>query len=178
MCSPKIHKDNRGYFTEFYRQDKLEKFLGHKINFCQSNQSKSSYGVIRGLHYQMTPYAQTKLIRVVSGRILDVVIDLRKDSPTFGNHLKVELSADEKKLLLIPKGFAHGFIVLSQEATISYKLDNYFNSDYERGISFYDPELGIDWPIRNNEIKVSKKDAKLPLFKNAEIFDSSIDFYV
>ena len=131
LCEPIVHKDNRGYFTEFFRKDKLEKYLGYKINFCQANESKSSYGVLRGLHYQINPYAQTKLVKVVSGKILDVVVDLRKDSSTFGKHISVELSAENKKSLFIPKGFAHGFLVLSEYATVNYKLDKYCRFDFE-----------------------------------------------
>ena len=127
LCEPITISDDRGYFSETFRQDKLEKFLGFKINFCQENQSKSSFGVLRGLHYQLAPYAQTKLVRVLQGTVLDVSVDLRKDSPTFGKHIAIELSEENKKQILIPKGFAHGFVVLSKEAVLTYKVDNYYS---------------------------------------------------
>ena len=174
LCEPIVHKDNRGYFTEFFRKDKLEKYLGYNINFCQANESKSSYGVIRGLHYQINPHAQTKLVKVVSGKILDVVVDLRKDSSTFGKHISVELSAENKKSLLIPKGFAHGFLVLSEHATLNYKLDKYYQPKYERGIAFNDKTLGINWGIKSDNIKISPKDSELPKFKDATFFRSII----
>ena len=127
LCEPKILSDERGYFSETFRHDKLEEFLGYSVNFCQENESKSSYGVLRGLHYQLAPYAQTKLVRVLQGAVLDVSVDLRKDSPTFGKHIVIELSEENKKQILIPKGFAHGFITLSKEAVLTYKVDNYYH---------------------------------------------------
>jgi dTDP-4-dehydrorhamnose 3,5-epimerase len=177
LCEPKLYKDDRGYFTEFYRQDKLDEFLGHKINFCQENESKSSHGVLRGLHYQLAPYAQTKLVRVVHGSILDVAVDLRKDSTTFGQHLAVELSAENKKLLLIPKGFAHGFVVLTKSTLVAYKLDGYYKPEFERGIAHNDPSLGINWGIKPEQVKLSSKDNGLPLFKAAEYFEPSNNMY-
>jgi len=177
IIEPQVYNDSRGYFTELYRKDKLNVFLGFTIDFCQVNESKSSRGIVRGLHYQTSPYAQTKLVRVVSGHILDVVVDLRKDSKTFGQHLSVELSSDNKKLLLVPKGFAHGFIVLSKHASVIYESDNYYQPEYERGILFNDKFLGIDWRLKTDEIKLSYKDAELALFKDAEFFESSIDLY-
>ena len=173
LCEPKLCEDERGYFTEFYRQDQLETFLGHSINFCQENESKSSYGVLRGLHYQLAPHAQTKLVRVVHGSILDVAVDLRKNSSTFGQHISLKLTAKNKKLLLIPKGFAHGFIVLSKAAHVTYTLDDFYNPEFERGINYNDPDLGIDWGLKLDEIKRSNKDKALPLFKDAEYFESS-----
>ena len=170
LFEPIIFDDNRGYFTESYRKDKLDSFLGYSINFCQENESKSYYGVMRGLHYQTAPYAQTKLVSVEYGIILDVVVDLRKESKTFGKHLEIELNAKNKKQLLIPKGFAHGFIVLSDKATVSYKLDEYYNPEFERGITYDDNDLGINWRIKNSDIKISEKDTKLPRFKDAEYF--------
>ena len=177
LCEPKLYNDERGYFTEFFRQDKLETFLGHSINFCQENESKSSYGVLRGLHYQLAPHAQTKLVRVVHGSILDVAVDLRKNSSTFGQHISLELTADNKKLLLIPKGFAHGFVVLSKAACVAYKLDGYYKPEFERGIACNDPSLGIDWGLKFDEIKRSNKDRVLPLFKDAEYFEPSNILY-
>ena len=173
LCEPKLHTDDRGYFSEFYRQDKLETFLGYSIDFCQDNESKSSYGVLRGLHYQLAPYAQTKLVRVVQGSVLDVAVDLRKNSTTFGQHISLELTAENKKMLLIPKGFAHGFVVLSKAASVAYKLDSYYKPEFERGIACNDPSLGIDWGLKFNQIKRSNKDKELPLFKDAVYFEPS-----
>ena len=145
LCEPKTLSDERGYFSETFREDKLEKFLGFKINFCQENQSKSSFGVLRGLHFQLAPYAQTKLVRVLQGTILDVSVDLRKDSPTFGKHVAIELSEENKKQIFIPRGFAHGFAVLSKEVVLAYKVDNYYHQVSERGIAYDDKSLAINW---------------------------------
>jgi dTDP-4-dehydrorhamnose 3,5-epimerase len=142
------------------------------LNFCQDNESTSAYGVVRGLHFQIEPYAQAKLVRVVAGKILDVVVDLRKDSETFEQHVKIELSSENKKQVFVPKGFAHGFIVLSKSATVAYKVDNYYNPDSEKGIRFDDPMLDIDWGLSKNSIQISPKDAEwggleeVPAFKN------------
>jgi len=170
LCEPITISDDRGYFSETFRQDKLEKFLGFKINFCQENQSKSSFGVLRGLHYQLAPYAQTKLVRVLQGTVLDVSVDLRKDSPTFGKHIAIELSEENKKQILIPKGFAHGFVVLSKEAVLTYKVDNYYYQTSERGIAYNDKSLAIDWKLKPEDIKVSAKDANQVLLKSADLF--------
>ena len=170
LCEPKILSDERGYFSETFRQDKLEEFLGYSINFCQENESKSSFGVLRGLHYQLTPYAQTKLVRVLQGAVLDVSLDLRKDSPTFGKHIVIELSEENKNQILIPKGFAHGFITLSKEAVLTYKADNYYYQTSERGIVYHDNSLAIDWKLKPEDIKVSAKDANQVLLKNADLF--------
>ena len=140
-------------FQKPFRQDKLEEFLGFSINFCQENESKSSYGVLRGLHYQLAPYAQTKLVRVLQGAVLDVSVDLRKDSPTFGKHIAIELSEENKKQILIPKGFAHGFITLSKEAVLAYKVDNYYHQASERGIAYHDKSLAIDWKLNQKILK-------------------------
>jgi dTDP-4-dehydrorhamnose 3,5-epimerase len=177
LCEPKVFGDERGYFTETFRKDKLDKFLGYKINFCQNNESKSSFGVLRGLHYQLAPNAQTKLVSTINGAVLDVAVDIRKGSPTFGKHVAVELSAENKKQLLVPRGFAHGFVVLSEEAVFSYKVDNYYSPESDRGITFDDDSLGIDWKLHSNELKLSEKDLKQPLFKNADYFDHSIKLY-
>ena len=177
LCEPKVFGDERGYFTEAFRQDKLDDFLGYKINFCQDNESKSSFGVLRGLHYQLAPYAQTKLVRVIQGSVLDVAVDIRKDSPTFGQHVAVELTSENKKQLLVPRGFAHGFVVLSEEAVFSYKVDNYYHPESDRGIAFNDKSLEIDWKLNSNELKLSEKDLKQPLFKNADYFSHSIKLY-
>ena len=177
LCEPQVFGDDRGYFTETFRQDKLDEFLGYKINFCQDNESKSSFGVLRGLHYQLAPHAQTKLVRAISGSVLDVAVDIRKGSPTFGKHVAEELSAENKKQLLVPRGFAHGFVVLSEEAIFSYKVDNYYHPESDRGIAFDDAALAIDWKFKVNELQLSAKDLKQPLFKNADYFNYSINQY-
>ena len=170
LIEPLVYDDDRGYFTETYKQNELNEFLGRSINFCQENETKSSYGVLRGLHYQLNPHAQTKLVRVTQGAVLDVVVDLRKDSPNFGKHLSVELSQDNKRQLLIPDGFAHGFVVLIDNTKFLYRVDNYYNPESERGIAFNDPDLGIDWKLNQNDLKLSIKDSNLPLFSKAEYF--------
>lgn len=177
ICEPNVFTDDRGYFVETFRQDKLEEFLGYKINFCQDNESKSSFGVLRGLHYQLPSFAQTKLVRVLTGRILDVAVDIRKGSKTFGKHIAVELTADNKKQLLVPRGFAHGFLVLSEEATFAYKVDNYYSPECDRGIAFDDTFLNIDWRLPIEKIKLSQKDSQQPLFENAQHFEDLISLY-
>ena len=168
IIEPKVFEDERGYFFESFRQDKI-KSQNPQLIFNQDNQSKSSYGVIRGLHYQLSPYAQTKLIRVITGKILDIVVDIRKNSPTFGKHYSIELSSDNKKQFLIPQGFAHGFSVLSKFAEIIYKCDNYYNKESERGINYNDPTLNIDWKIDKGKAIVSAKDNVLPNIGQAEM---------
>jgi len=170
LCEPKTLSDDRGYFSETFRQDKLNEFLGYSVNFCQENESKSSFGVLRGLHYQIAPYAQTKLVRVLQGAVLDVSVDLRKDSPTLGKHIAIELSEENKKQIFIPKGFAHGFIVLTKEAVLAYKVDNYYHKVSERGIAYNDKNLAIDWKLKPEDIKVSLKDANQTLFEEADFF--------
>tara|TARA_Y100001954_G_C15775005_1_gene586492 strand:+ start:447 stop:1019 length:573 start_codon:yes stop_codon:yes gene_type:complete len=177
LCEPEIIGDNRGYFTESFRQDKLDSFLGYEINFCQENESMSSYGVLRGLHYQLPPYSQTKLVKVVKGSVLDVAVDIRLGSHTFGKHISVELTSKNKKQLLIPRGFAHGFVVLSKEAIFSYKVDDYYNRNCDRGIVYNDNYLSIDWKLKENALKLSEKDIKLPKFDEAEYFNESIKLY-
>lgn len=177
LCKPNVFGDERGYFSESFRKDKLEAFLNFSINFCQDNESKSSYGVLRGLHYQLPPFAQTKLVRVNYGVVLDVAVDIRKGSSTFGRHVAVELSADNKNQLLIPRGFAHGFIVLSKEAVFSYKVDNYYNPKSERSIAFDDSHLDINWQLSKEEIKLSDKDTKHPLLMDTEHFDFRDNLY-
>jgi len=167
VIEPKVFEDERGYFYESYNA-RLYEDAGIDCDFVQDNQSKSSYGVIRGLHYQLEPHAQAKLVRVISGEVLDVVLDLRKGSPRFGESFAVRLSADNKKQLFIPRGFAHGFSVLSDEAVFFYKCDGYYEKNSERGIRFDDPELNIDWMIPEGKRIVSEKDQKLPLYKLAE----------
>lgn len=177
IIEPELFGDIRGYFSETFRKDKLESFIGYKIKFVQDNESKSSYGVLRGLHYQMPPFAQTKLVRVIKGRVLDVAVDIRKGSPTFGKHVAVELSENNKKQLLVPRGFAHGFVVLSEEAIFTYKVDNYYNFESERGIAFNDNTLDIDWKINIKNPQLSSKDIKQSLFEDAEYFNEKIKLY-
>ena len=161
LLEPKVYGDERGYFTETFRQDLFEELLGFEINFIQDNESKSAKGVLRGLHYQLPPFSQAKLVRVVDGSILDVVVDIRKNSSNFGRHLSVKLTSDNKRQLFIPKGFAHGFIVLSETAIFSYKVDNYYSAAHEQGLAFNDPELGINWQVDIKDIKLSDKDLSL-----------------
>jgi dTDP-4-dehydrorhamnose 3,5-epimerase len=173
-----IHGDDRGYFVETFRADKLEEFLGYKIDFCQDNESKSSRGVLRGLHYQLAPAAQTKIVRVIQGRVLDVAVDIRKNSPTFGKHVAVELSADNKRQLLVPRGFAHGFVVLENDTIFAYKVDNYYSLENDRGILFNDEALGIDWKIPYNELNFSNKDEVQPkLSETNDIFEYGVNYY-
>lgn len=169
IIEPRVFKDERGYFFESWKQADFEEHIG-KVNFIQDNESKSSYGVLRGLHYQKGEYSQAKLVRVIKGRVLDVAVDLRKSSPTFGQHVAVELSEDNKRQFFIPRGFAHGFLVLSQEAIFTYKVDNVYAPQHEASIRFNDPDLGIEWPIDANEVLTSEKDLKGNLFKDAETF--------
>jgi len=178
IIEPKIHGDSRGYFVETFRVDKLEEFLGYTINFCQDNESKSSKGVLRGLHYQLHPAAQTKLVRVIQGRVLDVAVDIRKNSPTFGEHVAVELSAENKKQMLIPRGFAHGFVVLEDDTIFAYKVDNYYSPENDRGIAFDDKDLVINWQIPHDQLQLSAKDTKQPLLKDTnDLFLFGVDYY-
>ncbi len=166
IIKPKIFEDNRGYFFESYNKQNAEE-KGINITFIQDNQSKSQYGVLRGLHYQKEPHAQSKLVRVLQGIIFDVAVDLREGSPTFGKWHGEELSDTNSLQLLVPKGFAHGFSVLSQTAVVFYKCDNLYHPSSEGGILYNDPFLNIDWNIPKEEIKVSEKDKNNPMFENA-----------
>lgn len=178
ICEPSVHGDTRGYFVETFRQDKLEKFLGFKIDFCQDNESKSSRGVLRGLHYQLAPTAQTKLVRVIQGRVLDVAVDIRKDSPTFGQHVSIELTGENKKQMLVPRGFAHGFVVLEDDTIFAYKVDNYYSPENDRGIAFDDDELSIDWQINTASLNLSAKDkTQLKLKETNDLFEYGVDYY-
>jgi len=178
IIEPVVHGDARGYFVETFRADKLEEFLGYKINFCQDNESKSSRGVLRGLHYQLHPAAQTKLVRVIQGKVLDVAVDIRKGSPTFGKHVAVELSAENKRQLLVPRGFAHGFVVLEDDTVFAYKVDNYYSPENDRGIAFDDEALGIDWQVPKEELLLSAKDKVQPkLSETEDIFDYGVNYY-
>lgn len=167
IIEPQVFNDDRGYFYETFNQQKFEKLIGQSIDFVQDNESFSSKGVLRGLHYQKGTFAQAKLVRVTQGTILDVAVDLRKNSPTFGEHIAVEISSENKKQLFVPRGFAHGFVVLSETARFLYKCDNFYNKESERGIIYNDKTLDIDWKIPQNELIISEKDTILPTFENA-----------
>lgn len=167
LIEPKIHIDDRGYFVETFRQDLFEKHIGYKVNFLQDNESKSAKGVLRGLHYQLPPYAQAKLVSVIDGIVLDISVDIRKSSPTFGQHVSAVLSSTNKEHLYVPHGFAHGFVVLSESATFTYKVDNYYSPDSERGIYFDDPQLGIDLKLDFKDLILSEKDKIFPTLKNS-----------
>ncbi|MCX6075106.1 MAG: dTDP-4-dehydrorhamnose 3,5-epimerase [Campylobacterales bacterium] len=178
IIEPKVHGDSRGYFVETFRADKLEEFLGYTINFCQDNESKSSRGVLRGLHYQLAPAAQTKLVRVIQGRVLDVAVDIRKNSPSFGKHVAVELTSENKRQLLVPRGFAHGFVVLEDDTVFAYKVDNYYSPENDRGIAFDDEALGIDWMVPHTELNLSAKDQVQPkLSETDDLFAYGVDYY-
>lgn len=164
IIEPKIFEDQRGYFFESYNQKTYETNIG-KINFVQDNESKSVFGTLRGLHYQMPPFAQSKLVRVIQGRMLDVAVDIRKGSPSFGKHVSIELSDENKRQVFIPKGFAHGFVVLSKEAIFAYKVDNFYFREHERGIIYNDQDLNIEWLVDESQILLSDKDRQLPFLK-------------
>jgi dTDP-4-dehydrorhamnose 3,5-epimerase len=167
IIEPKVFNDKRGYFLESYNQKEFESYIG-KVDFVQDNESKSTYGVLRGLHFQRPPYTQAKLVRCIMGRILDVIVDLRSASPTFGKYISLELSAEDKRQLFIPKGFAHGFVVLSKEAIFSYKVDNSYSPAHDSGIVWNDPRFAFDWKVPLNEIVVSEKDQKLKTLSEVE----------
>ena len=162
LIEPKIYGDERGYFTETFRKDLFEKALGYKVNFIQDNESRSVKGVLRGLHYQIPPFEQNKLVRVIQGSVLDIAVDIRKDSSTFGRHVAIELNEDNKCQLFIPRGFAHGFVVLSNYSIFSYKVDNYYSPSNERGIAFDDEQLAIDWIFSTKDLQLSIRDQNHP----------------
>ena len=170
VLTPKVFNDNRGYFFEAWKKSDFEAHVG-KVDFIQDNESKSSYGVLRGLHYQKGTYSQAKLVRVIKGKVLDVAVDLRKSSPTFGKHVMVELSEDNKRQLFIPRGFAHGFLVLSPEAIFTYKVDNIYAPAHEASIRWNDPQIGINWPIDQKDVVTSPKDLEGKDFKDADFFE-------
>ena len=170
LIEPKVFGDARGYFFESWNRKKYEE-LGINCNFMQDNESCSRKGVLRGLHYQMPPYTQAKLVRVIAGEVLDVAVDIRKGSPTFGKHVAVTLSGENKRQLFVPRGFAHGFIVLSDEALFAYKCDNLYAPSCERGIACDDPVLAINWQLEKDQWLLSEKDRKNVLLKDAELFD-------
>ena len=172
LIEPVIHSDERGYFVETFKQKLLDEALGYKVNFIQDNESKStSKGVLRGLHFQSPPFSQNKLVRVIKGEVLDVAVDIRRNSPTFGKHVSVELSEKNKKQLFVPRGFAHGFIVLSEGAIFAYKVDAYYSAEHEEGIAYNDKDINIDWRILESEIILSNVDQKYSsLTDNKKLF--------
>jgi len=178
VIEPNVHGDQRGYFVETFRQDLLNQAIGYEVNFVQDNESKSVRGVLRGLHFQLPPYAQTKLVRVIDGLVLDVAVDIRLGSPTFGQHVAVELSGENKRQMLIPRGFAHGFVVLSPNATFAYKVDNYYSLECDRGLAFDDSALNIDWRFPRQDLLLSAKDVNQPeLDELVELFDFNQNYY-
>lgn len=178
LIKPKVFGDERGYFVETFRQDKFEAAVGHKVDFIQGNESKSTKGVLRGLHFQLPPYAQSKLVRVIEGAVLDVAVDVRKGSPTYGQYVMAELSGDNKHQLFVPRGFAHGFVVLSEVAIFAYKVDNYYTPKCDRGLAFDDKTLNIDWQIPIDQLQLSEKDQKQPcLSELAVCFEYGVNYY-
>lgn len=170
IIEPRVFNDARGYFFEAWKQAEFNEKVGF-VNFIQDNESKSSKGVLRGLHYQKGDASQAKLVRVIKGKVLDVAVDIRQSSPTFGKHVMVELSDENKRQFFIPRGFAHGFLVLSDEAIFTYKVDNPYAPQCDAGIRWNDPELNIQWPISPDEVITSEKDLKQPLLKDADLFE-------
>lgn len=170
IIEPRVFADSRGYFFEAWKKAEFEENVG-PVEFVQDNESKSTFGVLRGLHYQRGEYSQAKLVRVIKGKVLDVAVDIRRSSPTFGQHVMVELSEENKRQFFIPRGFAHGFLVLSQEAIFTYKVDNPYAPQADAGIRWNDPALGIEWPIDPALVQTSEKDMKQPLLQDAELFD-------
>ena len=178
VIEPKVFGDHRGYFTESWSQRDFDAAVGRHIHFVQDNESKSRYGVVRGLHFQKGAFAQSKLVRVVSGRVLDVVVDIRKGSPWFGQHVACELTGENHRQFFVPRGFAHGFAVLSEEAVFQYKCDAYYNPSGEAAIAWNDPALGIDWGVPASDIILSEKDMHHPLLTDAPfLFDYNDDLY-
>ena len=170
IIEPKVFKDARGYFFEAWKKEEFEQHIG-KVEFVQDNESQSSYGVLRGLHYQKGDCSQAKLVRVIKGKVLDVAVDIRKSSPTFGKYVMVELSDENKRQFFIPRGFAHGFLVLSDEAIFTYKVDNAYAPQADAGIRWNDPDINIQWPIDPAQVQTSEKDLKQPFLKDAEVFE-------
>ena len=173
IIEPRIFKDARGYFFESYNKKAFDEAVGREVDFVQDNESMSTRGVMRGLHFQRPPFTQAKLVRCVRGRVLDVAVDLRKGSPTYGRHVAVELSEDNHRQFFVPRGFAHGFAVLSEVAVFQYKCDNYYAPEADGGISIADPSLGIDWRLDPSETLLSEKDTKHTLLKD---FDSPFEY--
>lgn len=170
VLEPRVFQDARGYFMETWNQADFDKHIG-KVTFIQDNESKSSYGVLRGLHYQKGEFSQAKLVRVIKGRVLDVAVDIRRSSPTFGKHVLAELSEENKRQLFIPRGFAHGFLVLSDEAVFTYKVDNVYAPQAEAGIKWNDEDIAIEWPIDPKDLILSEKDTRALSLKEADVFE-------
>lgn len=168
VLEPSIFRDHRGIFFESFNQNKFEEITGLKTHFVQDNHSLSYYGVLRGMHFQFGEFSQSKLVRVLSGKVLDVVVDIRPGSPTFGKHFSIELSADNKKQLYIPKGFAHGFVTLTEYAEFAYKCNNFYSPNHEGGLHFNDKKLEIDWQIPEDKLVISEKDEKLPFLSQID----------
>ena len=177
LCKPTIFQDDRGYFFESFRKDLLEDFLNLTFCFCQENESYSIKGILRGLHYQIPPFAQSKWVSVLQGTVLDIAVDMRKGSPTFGKSISVVLSCQNKQRLFIPRGFAHGFLVLSDTAIFKYLVDNPYSAEHDRGIFYADPKLNINWQMPDNQIQASEKDKKHPLLDRATLFDFNENLY-
>lgn len=171
ILEPKVFNDARGYFFEVWKQSDFDEHIGRHVEFIQDNESKSSFGVLRGLHYQKGEFSQAKLVRVIQGKVLDVAVDIRKSSPTFGKYVMVELSGENKRQFFIPRGFAHGFLVLSDEAVFTYKVDNVYAPQQEASIRWNDETIGIEWPIDPKQVLTSEKDLKAASLKDAELFD-------
>ena len=177
IVEPRVFGDNRGYFFESCSERDFVSQV-RKVRFVQDNESRSSYGVVRGLHYQKPPFSQSKLVRVISGKVLDVAVDMRKGSPTYGKHVAVELSGENKRQMFIPRGFAHGFAVLSDDVVFQYKCDNFYAPSSEGAVAWDDPELGIEWGVPQAKVVLSDKDRSHPLFKDVEsCFDYDVDYY-
>ncbi len=176
IIEPKIFGDERGYFFESFNEKVFcENVI--KTDFIQDNEAKSTYGVLRGLHYQLPPFAQSKLVRVIEGKVLDVAVDMRRGSPSFGKYVSVELSGENKRQLFVPRGFAHGYVVLSEEAIFAYKVDNKYAPEFEGSIIYYDPNLKIDWKIKNADIILSEKDKICKRLDEAEVFNYNDKLY-
>lgn len=171
IIQPKVFKDNRGYFMETFRQSDFDAGIGRHVEFIQDNESKSSRGVLRGLHYQKGEASQAKLVRVIKGRVVDVAVDIRRSSKTFGRYVMVELSEEDKTQFFIPRGFAHGFLVLSDEAIFTYKVDNAYAPQQEASIRYDDPDIAIEWPMDMAEVITSEKDMNARWLRDAETFD-------
>lgn len=177
IIEPKVFGDDRGYFFESFSQPRFDELV-RPVKFVQDNESKSKYGVLRGLHFQKGQHAQSKLVRVVKGRVLDVAVDIRKGSPTFGKYVAVELTEDNHRQFFVPRGFAHGFAVMSEEAIFQYKCDNLYAPESEGAIIWNDPEIGIDWGLAADDVVLSPKDMCHPMLKDApELFDYNVDYY-
>jgi dTDP-4-dehydrorhamnose 3,5-epimerase len=177
ILKPKVNLDERGSFMESYNEKQIEKVLGRKISFCQDNQTFSKKGVLRGLHYQLPPFSQSKLVRVIEGKVLDIIVDIRKGSPTFGQHFSCKLSAENQLQIFIPRGFAHGYITLSETSIFSYKVDNFYNKESEESIAYDDPNLGIDWILDPSTFLISEKDKLHPNLDQAQWFDFKKPLY-